>query len=514
MYSSSEDSDSDSGTNFKRGKRKVDSPVVQRKNSSPEKKPRTYDGKSRGDDRKIEYSRRNDDSRRRDDDKRRRENELQRRDEEVKRREDQPRRKEEEHRRREEEPRRKEEELRAPKTDNKSIPRREKSRLDSRATDESHIQPRVETERKKFVEGKRDEVIKKRRSRSNEKPHRRITSPVRKESFKVLGKDSHQSNERNFDSRRDIARDCQVVKRFVTSKHHQETHLSESSKRHPRSHSPSKYSTEESHNCRLPSSRKESSSRDSQSKVEENYRSRSKNSNESKKFSRHSSHERSAYGPALPPPASDYGPAKPRHIPDRKARNYERPSIGPTLPKGFQSMDIDQVPIGKYDNLSSDDECVVVGPQLSTSAEHLSERDLEMEKRKIEIKLKQLDQRMQSMTNPDVKEREEWMLELPEIRKVADMGLSARQFRKNDRPDFSDRSDWTNTPNDGSKKSSQKEKAKTEEEMRRELAIRRRDEEQEKMAKEHKKTHKRDKSLLEIHEKKLRKEKVKSPMTD
>lgn len=160
------------------------------------------------------------------------------------------------------------------------------------------------------------------------------------------------------------------------------------------------------------------------------------------------------------------------------------------------------------DVITSEDDDGMIGPLLPGSSE-MSERDLELEKRKIELKLKQLDRRMEAVSNSDVKFREEWMLELPEIRKIPDMGLGTRQFRKNDRPDFSDRDQWTKAPNDqpNSKKERQDTK-KSDEDKRHELETKRRDEEQEKMAKEHKKSHKRNKSLMEIHEKKLKKEKV------
>ena len=153
---------------------------------------------------------------------------------------------------------------------------------------------------------------------------------------------------------------------------------------------------------------------------------------------------------------------------------------------------------------SDDDSAGMFGPMPSGE---LSERDLELEKRKIELKLQQLDRQREAVTNPDVKYREEWMLELPEIRKVADMGLGARQFRKNDRPDFSDRGDWTKAPNDVKRPEKHDKKKSDDDEKRRELE-KRRDAEQEKMARDHKKSHKRDKTLIEIHEKKLKKEKV------
>jgi hypothetical protein len=102
------------------------------------------------------------------------------------------------------------------------------------------------------------------------------------------------------------------------------------------------------------------------------------------------------------------------------------------------------------------------------------------------------------------------MIELPEVKKVPDLGLGPRQFRRNEQPDFSDRSSWTKTPNDGNQKPQDKpeDHRRNAEKRRRDEAIAKRDAEQEEMARKHKKLHKRDKSLLEMHEKKLKKEKV------
>lgn len=106
------------------------------------------------------------------------------------------------------------------------------------------------------------------------------------------------------------------------------------------------------------------------------------------------------------------------------------------------------------------------------------------------------------------------MIELPEVRKVSDLGLGARQFRRGEQPDFSDRGQWTKAPNDnndsGKDKDSRSEKQQQRdvEKRRREEAISKRDAEQDEMARKHKKLHKRDKSMLEIHEKKMKKEKV------
>lgn len=226
---------------------------------------------------------------------------------------------------------------------------------------------------------------------------------------------------------------------------------------------------------------------------------------------------------------NDYAPAMPSNLKRRssspkhtqkskhhrsKSPNYGTRNYGPSLPKNFELPTETAVFEDHCDLISSDDDsAMTIGP-LPASAE-MSERDLELEKRKIEIKLKQLDARMEAVNSSDAKHREEWMLELPEIKKVPDMGLSARQFRKNARPDFSDRSSWTKTPNDGnSKKSSHAEKshASTDAAERTRDLERRRDEDQEKVAKEHKKAHKRNKTLLEIHEK-LKKKEVRTQLT-
>lgn len=106
-------------------------------------------------------------------------------------------------------------------------------------------------------------------------------------------------------------------------------------------------------------------------------------------------------------------------------------------------------------------------------------------------------------------------MELPEVRMVSDLGLGARQFRRGEQPDFSDRGSWTKAPNDnndsGKDKDSRSEKQQQRdvEKRRRDEVISKRDAEQEEMARKHKKLHKRNKSLLEIHEKKkMKKEKV------
>lgn len=102
------------------------------------------------------------------------------------------------------------------------------------------------------------------------------------------------------------------------------------------------------------------------------------------------------------------------------------------------------------------------------------------------------------------------MIELPEVRKVADLGLGPRQFRRNEQPDFSDRTSWTKTPNDSVHKERDRtdDKRRIAEKLRHDEAVAKRDAEQEELARKHKKLNKRDKSLLELHERKMKKEKV------
>lgn len=101
--------------------------------------------------------------------------------------------------------------------------------------------------------------------------------------------------------------------------------------------------------------------------------------------------------------------------------------------------------------------------------------------------------------------REKWMLELPP-EKAANLGLGARQFRKREGPDMSNRSEWTDTPSDKQRKI---QEPKTSEECNMEVlkqvAIQKRDEQMEKLAETSIK--RKPYSLLEMHQEKLKKQK-------
>lgn len=246
------------------------------------------------------------------------------------------------------------------------------------------------------------------------------------------------------------------------------------------------------------------------------------------------------FGPALPPsmlnkapepePSVEeekteiIGPALPPHLIARKLQDeshspeHNQPSIGPALPPaGFtpaknatgDSSESELSPFSEEedepDAAENDDD--LIGPMPGTST---SKAQLELEKRALEMKLRRFDDDDSKPSNATA--REDWMLELPDIRKVADMGLGARQFRTREKLEIGDRSVWTDTPSDRERKktsgghSSRDAKRDHEREIE-QARIAERDKQQEEQVKRHKKKHKRDKSLLDIHQKKLKKEK-------
>ncbi|XP_063695611.1 GPALPP motifs-containing protein 1 [Culicoides brevitarsis] len=221
---------------------------------------------------------------------------------------------------------------------------------------------------------------------------------------------------------------------------------------------------------------------------------------------------------------NSYGPALPPHLMKSQNPSPAEPKvIGPVIPSHLLSAvqaSHDEIQVQEPNSEPQNDESPnddddddildTVGPLPGVI-------NPELEQRALEIKLGHVSSSASGDANKE-KSRDEWMLELPEVRGVTDLGLTARQFRTKERPDFSDRSQWTDTPADKERKKhgqpSAREIAKEEERQRERQAILSRDAEQERIAKEHKKKHKRDKSLMDLHEKKLKKakkEKEKEP---
>ncbi|KAL9698606.1 hypothetical protein quinque_002047 [Culex quinquefasciatus] len=212
------------------------------------------------------------------------------------------------------------------------------------------------------------------------------------------------------------------------------------------------------------------------------------------------------FGPALPP--AMYSKAPEQQSPQSAQHCLLQDSSPPRTPSlvTAPSRNFRHFPKKNPMLMENDD---FIGPAIPGAS--TSKAQLELEKRALETKLRRFDSEDAKASNATA--REDWMLELPDIRKVPDMGLGARQFRTREKPEIGDRSVWTDTPSDKERKkatggghSSRDAKRNLEEETEL-LRIAQRDKQQEEQVKRHKKKHKRDKSLLDIHQKKLKKEK-------
>ncbi|XP_026323587.1 GPALPP motifs-containing protein 1 isoform X2 [Hyposmocoma kahamanoa] len=215
-------------------------------------------------------------------------------------------------------------------------------------------------------------------------------------------------------------------------------------------------------------------------------------------------------GPALPPQLKKKhkrsssrdveGPALPPHL--QKHRN-----IGPSIPDNIRKglANPEREVIVTYE---SSDEDIGIGPLPSGTESKWSEAHKRLEERALDMKIRKLDGHSLQQTN--VKSREQWMLELPEA-KAKYLGLEARSFRAKEGPDMSDRSSWTDTPEDKALKAAGIVKVEDPDVvLQREARARHiesRDEDQERAVRKHKKKHKREESLLELHQKKLKKKK-------
>ncbi|XP_041974510.1 GPALPP motifs-containing protein 1 isoform X2 [Aricia agestis] len=211
-------------------------------------------------------------------------------------------------------------------------------------------------------------------------------------------------------------------------------------------------------------------------------------------------------GPALPPHLEKRFKKSPS--PSSKSSQAHTPparsNIGPSIPD-----DIRKVLAEKSNDVvyaSSEDEGI--GPLPAGLEEKWSEAHQLLEQRAVELKIKKLDG--SSVNSSNVKSREQWMLELPEG-KAKFIGLEARTFRAKEGPDMSDRSAWTDTPEEKARKAAgvakEEDSSTALQREARERHIASRDEEQEKAVRKHKKKHKREESLLEIHQKKIKKKK-------
>ncbi|XP_031639006.1 GPALPP motifs-containing protein 1 [Contarinia nasturtii] len=208
------------------------------------------------------------------------------------------------------------------------------------------------------------------------------------------------------------------------------------------------------------------------------------------------------HGPSLPPHMLKIN--QDTHFSDIKTKESQEKIYGPSLPshyfdKGYSSKRYNNVTTKDNELSESDDE--LIGPVPNC---FLDKNDSQLQQRALELKLSKLNS--SSKKDSDNKIRDIWMTELPELRRVND--LQNRQFKTKDYDNNKDRSIWTDTPSDRKKKFNEKthyDLKKMDREKMEKVISHQRDYEQEAIAKKHK----RDESLLDIHQKNIKK-KIKS----
>ncbi|XP_076246476.1 uncharacterized protein LOC143186654 [Calliopsis andreniformis] len=189
-------------------------------------------------------------------------------------------------------------------------------------------------------------------------------------------------------------------------------------------------------------------------------------------------------------PEMVFGPALPPHLLGKKCTEKEMKIIGPTLPSVTKSSDNDEPEQADSDNEDAIGPLPADHPALKSNYVYR-----QLEQRAQQIKSKQI-----AEDDSVLNQREEWMTELPPAQ-ISNLGLAPRKFRVREGPDMSDRSCWTDTP---AKKA---EKLKQQEEEKLDTVIT--ESSKESCETESGKSKKREKSLLEIHQSKLRKKKKK-----
>ncbi|XP_017882109.1 protein starmaker [Ceratina calcarata] len=196
---------------------------------------------------------------------------------------------------------------------------------------------------------------------------------------------------------------------------------------------------------------------------------------------------------------SVFGPALPPHLLKQQSNDETvRRVIGPTLPSDFQSFNSDEINQMETDEKEEEEEDDIGPlpadhPALETNYVH---KQLERRAQRIKNEQKHED-------NNTLNQREEWMTELPSAQ-VNNLGLTSRKFRIKEGPDMTDRSCWTDTPAKKAERKRRQEEEKLYEASRTVTTEMPKKNETEKT-----KGKKSEKSLLEIHQSKLRKKKKK-----
>lgn len=226
-------------------------------------------------------------------------------------------------------------------------------------------------------------------------------------------------------------------------------------------------------------------------------------------------------GPSLPPhmlktkqdnESADYV----SHISTKRTYGPNLPGIFTAINEQSQSEDNNDEPKTNDKDAvvcDSEDE-ILIGPVLEIDSRK-NQTFLELDKRAVELRLAKLNKGKEV----DVQKREEWMTSLPELRTVADLGVTARQFRTKVHDEIKDRSMWTETPRDREDKEKKRDSlhdnmAETNHKKIEKLNCERRDAEQEDLIRKHKKKHKRNESLLKIHQKNMKPKPGKDTVTE
>merc|ERR1719411_1304124 len=193
--------------------------------------------------------------------------------------------------------------------------------------------------------------------------------------------------------------------------------------------------------------------------------------------------------------SSSSGPPAPETANDSDSDDDD--DFGPSLPPHLAQT---QQSSQQQQDDSSDDE--FIGPKITEQTTESNKEDIA---REVELRALRMRDKLDGKDKPEVV-RESWMLELPE-EKASRFGLGARQFsRKGVSERGGDKSAWTDSPADKERKLRQGDVVEPDEFDNQSAAVRLRDENMERVSNDLKKKRGTD-SLMEAHEKKLKKEK-------
>lgn len=204
-----------------------------------------------------------------------------------------------------------------------------------------------------------------------------------------------------------------------------------------------------------------------------------------------------------------YGPALPPHLIKNKSQSSvlkgER-VLGPVLPAGYVPPASSTFEVPGEEEDSEEEEGPLLGPVPSDIA--LNEKEYRAQQ--FELRAQRMKDKLEGKhDNSKPQKRESWMLELPED-KPNFCGLAPRQFLKKAPQEKGDRSVWTDTPDDKRRKA--EAEMENEEESTMDpvsSASRQRDEDLTARVDQYNKD-KRAKPLIDLHQKKMKKQEKES----